>query len=64
MDLTSPATTTMLSYVNGDLGEDATDEAMSQARPGKELLFYLEVLTFPSTANEHSTSERSAACET
>ena len=50
MDPTSPAATKMLSllrYVDGDLGDDATYEAMSQAAgPGKELLFYLEVPAF------------------
>src|SRR6476619_762913 len=50
MDPTTPAATKMLSllrYVDGDLGDDATYEAMSQAAgPGKELLFYLEVPAF------------------
>ena len=50
MDPTSPAATKMLSllrYVDGDLGDDATYEAMSQAAgPGKQLLFYLEVPAF------------------
>ena len=43
MDPASPAATKMLSllrYVDGDLGDDATYQAMSQAAgPGKELLF-------------------------
>ena len=50
MDPTSPAATKMLSllrYVDGDLGDDATYEAMSQAAgTGKQLLFYLEVPAF------------------
>ena len=50
MDPTSPAATKMLSllrYVDGDLGDDATYEAMSQAAgPGERLLFYLEVPAF------------------
>ena len=50
MDPTSPAATKMLSllrYVDGDLGDDATYQAMSQAAgPGKQLLFYLEVPAF------------------
>ena len=50
MDPTSPAATKMLSllrYVDGDLDDDATYEAMSQAAgPGKRLLFYLEVPAF------------------
>ena len=50
MDPTTPAATKMLSllrYVDGDLGDDATYQAMSQAAgPGKELLFYLEVPAF------------------
>jgi glucose-6-phosphate 1-dehydrogenase len=50
MDPSSPAATKMLSllrYVDGDLGDDATYQAMSQmAGMGKELLFYLEVPPF------------------
>ena len=50
MDPASPAATKMLSllrYVNGDLGDDATYQAMSEAAgPGKELLFYFEVPAF------------------
>jgi glucose-6-phosphate 1-dehydrogenase len=50
MDPSSPAATKMLSllrYVDGDLGDDSTYEAMSQAAgPGKELLFYFEVPAF------------------
>ena len=50
MDPASPAAVKMLSllrYVDGDLGDDATYQAMSQAAgPGKELLFYLEVPAF------------------
>ena len=50
MDPTSPAAIKMLSllrYVDGDLGDDATYEAMSQAAgTGKQLLFYLEVPAF------------------
>ena len=50
MDPTSPAATKMLSllrYVDGDLGDAATYEAMSQAAgTGKQLLFYLEVPAF------------------
>lgn len=47
MDPASPAAAKMLSllrYVDGDLGDDATYQAMSQAAgPGGRLLFYLEV---------------------
>ena len=50
MDPDSPAATKMLSllrYVDGDLGDDATYQAMSEAAgPGKELLFYFEVPAF------------------
>ena len=50
MDADSPAATKMLSllrYVDGDLGDDATYQAMSEAAgPGKELLFYFEVPAF------------------
>jgi glucose-6-phosphate 1-dehydrogenase len=50
MDPTTPAAVKMLSllrYVDGDLGDDATYEAMSAAAgPGQELLFYLEVPAF------------------
>src|SRR5438309_11879186 len=50
MDPASPAATKMLSllrYVDGDLGDDATYQAMSEtAGPGKELLFYFEVPAF------------------
>jgi glucose-6-phosphate 1-dehydrogenase len=50
MDPSSPAATKMLSllrYVDGDLGDDATYQAMSEAAgPGKDLLFYLEVPAF------------------
>ncbi len=50
MDPGSPAAAKMLGllrYVDGDLGDDATYEAMSQAAgPGKELLFYMEVPAF------------------
>jgi len=50
MDPSTPAATKMLSllrYVDGDLGDDKTYEAMSQAAgPGKELLFYMEVPAF------------------
>src|SRR6516165_2781715 len=45
IDPATPAATRMLSllrYVDGDLGDDATYEAMSAAAgPGRELLFYL-----------------------
>jgi len=47
MDPGSPAAAKMLGllrYVDGDLGDDATYQAMSQqAGPGKRVLFYLEV---------------------
>ncbi len=50
MDPTTPAATKMLSllrYVDGDLGDDATYEAMSeQIGASKKLLFYLEVPPF------------------
>jgi glucose-6-phosphate 1-dehydrogenase len=50
MDPSAPAATKMLSllrYVDGDLGDDATYQAMSQAAgPGKQLLFYFEVPAF------------------
>jgi glucose-6-phosphate 1-dehydrogenase len=50
MDPTTPAAAKMLSllrYVDGDLGDDATYQAMSQeAGPGGPLLFYLEVPPF------------------
>ena len=50
MDPATPAAAKMLSllrYVDGDLGDRATYEAMSQAAgPGKELLFYMEVPAF------------------
>ena len=50
MDAASPAATKMLSllrYVDGDLGDDATYQAMSEAAgAGKELLFYFEVPAF------------------
>jgi glucose-6-phosphate 1-dehydrogenase len=50
MDPSTPAATKMLSllrYVDGDLGDDATYEAMSQAAgPGAEVLFYMEVPAF------------------
>jgi len=50
MDPSSPAATKMLSllrYVDGDLGDAATYEAMSQAAgPGTQLLFYFEVPAF------------------
>jgi glucose-6-phosphate 1-dehydrogenase len=50
MDPATPAATKMLSllrYVDGDLGDDATYQAMSEAAgPGKELLFYFEVPAF------------------
>src|SRR6266516_2258324 len=50
MDPTTPAATKMLSllrYVDGDLGDEATYQAMSEAAgPGKELLFYFEVPAF------------------
>src|SRR6478735_4013795 len=50
MDPTTPAATKMLSllrYVDGDLGDDATYQTMSEAAgPGKELLFYFEVPAF------------------
>ena len=50
MDPADPAAVKMLSllrYVDGDLGDDATYEAMSQAvGPGQGLLFYLEVPPF------------------
>ena len=50
MDPTTPAATKMLSllrYVDGDLGDDATYQAMSEAAgPGGSLLFYLEVPPF------------------
>jgi hypothetical protein len=40
MEPASRPATKMLSYVDGDLGDDASDEAMSQAGgPGKELVF-------------------------
>src|SRR5215470_1056963 len=47
MDPSTPAATKMVSllrYVDGDLDDDATYQAMSEAAgPGKELLFYFEV---------------------
>ncbi|MGE5131570.1 MAG: glucose-6-phosphate dehydrogenase [Gemmatimonadota bacterium] len=47
MDAASPAAAKMLSllrYVDGDLGDDATYQAMSeQIGPGQRVLFYLEV---------------------
>jgi glucose-6-phosphate 1-dehydrogenase len=50
MDPATPAAAKMLSllrYVDGDLGDEATYEAMSAAAgPGEELLFYLEVPAF------------------
>jgi glucose-6-phosphate 1-dehydrogenase len=50
MDPTTAAAKKMVSllrYVDGDLGDDATYEAMSQAAgPGKEVLFYMEVPAF------------------
>src|SRR3974390_2450724 len=50
MDPTTPAATKMLSllrYVDGDLGDDATYQAMSQAAgPGQQLLYYMEVPAF------------------
>src|SRR5499427_1604626 len=50
IDSSTPAATKMLSllrYVDGDLGDDATYQAMSQAAgPGKQLLFYFEVPAF------------------
>ena len=50
MDPTTPAATKMVSllrYVDGDLTDDKTYEAMSQAAgPGQELLFYFEVPAF------------------
>jgi glucose-6-phosphate 1-dehydrogenase len=50
LDPTTPAAAKMLSllrYVDGDLGDDATYEAMAAAAgPGEELLFYLEVPAF------------------
>ena len=50
MDPSTPAAKKMLSllrYVDGDLDDDKTYEAMSQAAgPGQELLFYFEVPAF------------------
>ena len=50
MDPATPAAAKMLSllrYVDGDLGDDATYQAMSEAAgPGKQLLFYMEVPAF------------------
>ena len=50
MDPTTPAAAKMLSllrYVDGDLDDDKTYEAMSQAAgPGKDVLFYMEVPAF------------------
>src|SRR5215831_18071089 len=50
IDSSTPAATKMLSllrYVDGDLGDDATYQAMSQAAgPGGSLLFYMEVPPF------------------
>jgi glucose-6-phosphate 1-dehydrogenase len=50
MDPTTPAATKMLSllrYVDGDLDDDKTYEAMSQAAgPGNQVLFYMEVPAF------------------
>src|SRR6478736_8689404 len=50
MDPADPAAVKMLSllrYVDGDLGDDATYQAMSEAAgPGKELLFDFEVPAF------------------
>src|SRR5215510_13879119 len=47
MDPTTPAAQTMVSllrYVDGDLTDDATYQAMSQAAgPGQQVLFYFEV---------------------
>src|SRR5215469_9840901 len=50
MDPADPAAVKMLSllrYVDGDLGDDATYQAMSdQIGPGQEILYYLEVPPF------------------
>ena len=49
MDPSTPAATKMLSllrYVDGDLGDDATYEAMSQAAGPGQVLFYMEVPAF------------------
>src|SRR6516225_9482403 len=50
MDPTTPAATKMLSllrYVDGDLDDNATYQAMSQAAgPGQQVLFYMEVPAF------------------
>jgi glucose-6-phosphate 1-dehydrogenase len=50
MDPTTPAAQKMVSllrYVDGDLNDDATYEAMSQAAgPGAQVLFYMEVPAF------------------
>ena len=50
MDPATPAAAKMLSllrYVDGDLGDDATYQAMSEAAgPGKQLLYYMEVPAF------------------
>src|SRR5215831_15217958 len=50
MDPTTPAAQKMVSllrYVDGDLDDDATYQAMSEAAgPGQELLFYFEVPAF------------------
>jgi len=50
MDPTTPAATKMLSllrYVDGDLDDDATYRAMSEAAgPGQEVLYYMEVPAF------------------
>jgi glucose-6-phosphate 1-dehydrogenase len=50
MDPSTPAAAKMLGllrYVDGDLNDDATYEAMSQAAgPGAEVLFYMEVPAF------------------
>ena len=50
MDPTTPAAAKMLSllrYVDGDLGDDTTYQAMSEAAgPGQQLLYYMEVPAF------------------
>jgi len=65
MDPTTPEATKMLGllrYVDGDLGDDATYQAMSdQIGPGQQVLFYLEVppFLFGRIAQGIATAERS-----
>ena len=68
MDPSSPAAVKMLGllrYVDGDLDEDATYHAMSDAiGPGERLLYYLEVppFLFGRIAQGIATAGRAAGC--